>query len=415
MRVEPARIERDLAALIEIPSVTGEEEAVQARMAELMADAGLEVSQLFADPGALSSDPAYPGAEAERTTLPVVAGRLRSPRPGPTVVLAGHLDVVPPGDRGAWTADPFTPVVRDGRMYGRGACDMKGGVVAALEALRALADRAVDRAGDVVLLTVPSEEDGGAGMLAAIRAGWGGDLAVIPEPTRLRVVTAHAGALTFRLRVPGRGAHAATRRAGVSALEKLEGFTAALRDDEARRNADPGDARMAALELPYPTIIGRVRGGDWASTVMDGVVAEGRYGVRLGQTCAHAEADLRAVVEGVNAGDPFLREHPATVEIWGGRFASASLPPGHPLPESLAAAAHAETGAVAAKVGVPYGADMRLLIQEAGVPCVMYGPGDVRRAHTADEYVPLDEVGMCARVLARWLSAPSPLGQLSGG
>ena len=99
MSVDPARIERDLAALIEIPSVTGQEEAVQERMAELMADAGLEVSQLSADLAALSADPAYPGAEAERTTLPVVAGRLRGVRPGPTVVLAGHLDVVPAGDR----------------------------------------------------------------------------------------------------------------------------------------------------------------------------------------------------------------------------------------------------------------------------------------------------------------------------
>ncbi len=415
MSVDPARIERDLAALIEIPSVTGQEEAVQARMAEMMAAAGLEVSQLAADPAALSVDPAYPGAEAERTTLPVVAGRLRGTRPGPTVVLAGHLDVVPAGDRRSWTADPFTPVVRGGRMYGRGSCDMKGGVVAALEALRVLSERGVDRAGDVVLLTVPSEEDGGAGMLAAIRAGWGGDLAVIPEPTRLQVVTAHAGALTFRLRVPGRGAHAATRREGVSALQKLERFTAALRDDEARRNADPGDPRMAALELPYPTIVGRVCGGDWASTVMDGVVAEGRYGVRLGQSCAQAEAELRAVVEEVNAGDVFLRDHPATVEIWGGRFASASLPPGHPLPESLAEAAQAETGAAPAQVGVPYGADMRLLIQEAGVPCVMYGPGDVRRAHTADEYVPLDEVRTCAQVFARWLMAPPPLAKHTSG
>ena len=161
-------------------------------------------------------------------------------------------------------------------------------------------------------MSVPSEEDGGQGMLAAIRAGCTGDMAVITEPTGLEVVIAHAGAITFRLVVPGRAAHASRRTEGVSALDKLGYLVAALAADEERRNAAETDPLMTALGLPYPTIVGTNHGGDWASTVIDRIVAEGRYGVRLGQTAREAETELRAVIEAACAADPFLREHPAT-------------------------------------------------------------------------------------------------------
>ena len=176
-----------------------------------------------------------------------------------------------------------------------------------------------------MVVLVPSEEDGGQGTLAAIRAGATGDLAIITEPSNLDVVVAHAGAITFRLTVPGRAAHASQRREGVSALDKLFVLTRALEADEARRNAAETDPLMTALGLPYPTIIGIVGGGEWASTVLDRVTADGRYGVRLGQSAADAEAELRAAIAAACAADEFLREHPATVEITGGRFGSARV------------------------------------------------------------------------------------------
>ena len=252
-------------------------------------------------------------------------------------------------------------------------------------------------------MLVPSEEDGGQGTLAAIRAGVRGDLAVITEPSNLDVVVAHAGAITFRLTVPGRAAHASQRREGVSALDKLFVLTTALEADEARRNAAETDPLMTALGLPYPTIVGIVTGGEWASTVLDRVTADGRYGVRLGQTEADAEAELRACIAAACAADEFLRDHPATVEITGGRFGSARVPSDHRLPVGLADAAEAVTGRRPALLGEPYGADMRLFVNVADTPCVIFGPGDVKVAHSADEHVPLDEVETCARVLVTWL------------
>ena len=404
-QVDPATLQADLLDLIAIPSITGDEGAARDAVARLMAGAGLEVRSWDADPVALADDPDHPGAEVPRSSLPLAAGTLRGATPGSRVLLAGHTDVVPPGTPGAWSLDPFRPEVRDGYVYGRGACDMKGGLVAALAALAAVrvAVGPADLAGEAVVLAVPSEEDGGAGMLAAIRAGYVADAAVITEPTRLEIVLVQAGAITFRLAVPGRAAHASVRHAGVSALEKLEVLHAALRADEAARNAAETRPEMRALGLPYPTIIGTVHGGDWASTVPDLVVAEGRYGVRVGQVAEEAADELRAVISAACAADPWLREHPATLTVAGGRFSSAEVPAGHPLPLGLAAAAERVLGRRPPFVGVPYGSDMRLLVRQGATPTVMFGPGDVRDAHAADERVALDEVVACARVLAAWV------------
>ena len=168
------------------------------------------------------------------------------------------------------------------------------------------------------------------------------------------------------------------------------------------RNAAETDPLMTDLGLPYATIVGKLAGGDWASTVLDRVVVEGRYGVRLGQTPEEAGAELRACIESACAADPFLRDHPATVEIVGGRFGSARVDPDGPLASGLAAAIRDVTGRVPARVGAPYGADMRLLVHQGRTPTVMFGPGDVRVAHSADEHVPLDEVAACGQALAAW-------------
>ncbi len=403
--VDAEAVTADLADLVRTRSVTGDEDAVAGMLADRLEALGLAVEVFHPDPAAIREDPDWPGEEVARTSLPVVIGRIG--RTGGTrLVLSGHTDVVPPGDPATWAGDPWSGEVRDGWLYGRGACDMKGGVAAILGAVRALGvTGALDRLqGELIVAFVPSEEDGGQGTLAAIRAGATGDLCVIPEPSSLDVVIAHAGAITFRLTVPGRAAHASRRTEGVSALANLGDLVRALEADEARRNASETDPLMTALGLPYPTIIGTVAGGEWASTVMDRVVADGRYGVRLGQTPEAAADELRFAIAAANEAHPFLRDHPATVEIVGARFGTSRVAADHPLPVSLAAAAKAVTGRRPALLGVPYGADMRLFVNVGDTPCVIFGPGDVRVAHGADERVPLAEVEACARVLAAWVA-----------
>ena len=364
------------------------------------------MDQADPDPLTLARDPDWPGSEVDRTHLPVVIGRTGRPG-GRRAIVLGHVDVVPVGDESLWQSPPWTPTLVEGELYGRGAVDMKGGVVAGLAAVRAVATATrhagAELGGEILFVTVPSEEDGGGGMLAAIRAGVTGDVAVIPEPTALDLVTAHAGAITFRLTITGKAAHASKRREGVSALDKLILVADALAADEAARNAAEDRPKMTALGLPYPTIIGKVIGGEWASTVIDRVVAEGRYGVRLGDTWQQAEEELRAAVAAACAADPWLRDHPVRVELVGGLFSSAEIADDHPLPVALAEAIEDTLGRRPAFIAEPYGADMRLLIQQGQTPTVIFGPGRPEVAHAPNESVPLDEVVGCAQALAVWL------------
>ena len=241
-----------------------------------------------------------------RTSLPVVVGRV-----GPAERAAiDPVGATSTSSRRAipatWTVDPWGADVRDGRLYGRGACDMKGGVAAILAAVRALgSEGALHRLGGELMVVARAVRGGRRPGHARRdpRRGRPADMAIITEPSNLDVVVAHAGAITFRLTVPGRAAHASQRREGVSALDKLFVLTRALEADETRRNAAETDPLMTALGLPYPTIIGIVDGGEWASTVLDRVVADGRYGVRLGQTPADAEAELRAAIAAACAAD----------------------------------------------------------------------------------------------------------------
>ncbi len=159
---------------------------------------------------------------------------------------------------------------------------MKAGVAANLAVAQALHRSGVRLERRLALHSVVSEEDGGLGAFATLRRGHAGEVAVITEPTSGRVVTANAGALTFRLEVPGRAAHGSTRLEGVSAIDAFFPVHVALRDLEARRNVDI-DPLFSNTPLPYGISVGTVQAGSWASSVPDLLVAEGRMGVRLGE------------------------------------------------------------------------------------------------------------------------------------
>jgi acetylornithine deacetylase len=395
-----------LAELVRIPSVSGTdaEHEIQDRLAHELAESGLEVDHWPIPLAELLAEPDFPGVEVERREAWGLVGRLPATGadtgPGGTLLLNGHVDVVPVGDPAAWShPDAFSGHTVGDRLFGRGACDMKAGLVAALAAVRAVRRVGVPLRGDLLIACVPGEEDGGLGTYAMLRRGWRADVCVVPEPTGLDLVTANAGALTFRLRVPGRAAHASRRMEGVSAVEKFLPVWSALQVLEAARNVDV-DPLMAHLPLAYPLSIGRVSAGDWASSVPDLLVAEGRLGVALDEPVASARAGLETAVAHACHADPWLRERPVTVEWWGGQFASGRLPESSDLAARMGAAHTAAGGGPQETSGAPYGSDLRLLSGIGGIPTLHYGPGDPLLAHAPDESVPLAEVATASRALA---------------
>lgn len=400
----PAAI-RLLGELVATPSVGGTdaEHEIQARLRRDLDAAGLEVDHWRLPLSDLLARPDFPGVEVERREAWGLVGRLPGDGSGAgrTLMLNGHVDVVPIGDPAAWTRpDPFSGQVTGDTLYGRGACDMKGGLVAALLAVAAVRRSGVRLRGDLLLACVCGEEDGGLGTYAMLDRGWRADACVVPEPTGLDLVTANAGALTFRLLVRGRATHASRRTEGVSAVEKFLPVWAALQRLEARRNRGV-DPVMARWPVAYPLSVGTVRSGDWASSVPDLLVAEGRLGVALDEPVQDARAALEAAVAQVCDADPWLRRHPVGVEWWGGQFASGRLPAGSDLADRVAAAHTTVTGGgVPDRWGAPYGSDLRLLSGLGGIPTLHYGPGDAALAHAPDESVPLAEVATAARTLA---------------
>ena len=399
-----AELVEDTAALVRIPSIGGttSENDAQAHVAGLLAQSGLEVDHWRVDLDALATDPDFPGVEVEREEAWGLVGRLPGTDrgEGPTLMLNGHVDVVPIGDPAAWSVDPFGAWLADGAMVGRGTCDMKAGLVAAIGAVRAIHRCGLQLRGDLLLASVQGEEDGGLGTFATLRRGWRADACVIPEPTSLDLVPANSGALTFRLVVRGHATHASRRTEGVSAIEKFWPVWQALSALEERRH-ETVDPLATRWPLAHPVSIGTVRAGDWASSVPDLLVAEGRLGVALGEPVGDARAALEAAVAEASAGDSWLRDHPVEVEWWGGQFASGRLPADSDLVDRMRAAHHIAAGdrPIDTWAG-PYGSDLRLLTNIGGIPTLQYGPGDAALAHGPDESVPITELLTCTRSLA---------------
>jgi acetylornithine deacetylase len=396
-----------LSALVRVPSVCGtdEENAIQDLLAAELTSLGMEVDHWEIPLERTAAAAGFPGTEVDRRQAWGLVGRLPGSAAAQALSLMvnAHVDVVPAGDLTAWDGDPFSGRVDATAVHGRGSCDMKGGLVAGLWAVRALRDLGVPLRGDLLLACVQGEEDGGLGTFATLERGWRADACVIPEPTSLDLVPASAGALTFRLTVPGLAAHASRRTSGVSAVEKLLPVFTALRALEADRNREGGpltNPLMAPWDIPYAIEIGTVRAGDWSSSVPDLLVAEGRYGVALGESIDAARAAFEDAITGACAADPWLRDHPVTVQWWGGQFASAATPVDSAVVD-LVREAHALAGGCDQGMwGAPYGSDLRLMTGLGGVPTVHYGPGDARLAHGPREHVPVAEVLMTAKTLA---------------
>jgi acetylornithine deacetylase len=389
-----------LGELIAIQSLSGQETPAQEYMAAWMRRQGMQVDLWDIDLPRLKEHPAY-GAEYERAQATGLVGWIGGAEPGArSLILNGHVDVVPAGDLSNWHYPPWQATVADGRVYGRGSCDMKGGLACAMQAIKALQAAGVNLRGKLLLESVVGEEDGGLGALAAVVRGYRADGAVLIEPTELAIAPVQAGALTFRVRIQGQSAHGCVREEGVSAIEEFIPVFQALLQLEQTRNQSVQDPLYARYRLPYALSIGRVESGDWPSSVAEWLEFQGRYGIIPGEDMDQARRQFEAAVAGAAASDSWLRLHPPVVEWWGGQFAAARVLVDEPVVQVVSAAYRAATGAASRFEGMTYGSDMRILVNQGHTPALLFGPGDVRRAHKPDEFVPVDDLLVVTRTLA---------------
>jgi acetylornithine deacetylase len=381
-----------LQELVRVPSVTGEEGAVGAVVGRAFSERGLDVDTWEATREETEPYREHVGEQSSYENRPNIAGTRRGAGNGRSILLNAHTDTVDPGDPTAWKGDPLSGNLEGDLLYGRGSCDMKGGLVTHLVALDALSDLGLGLRGDVTVAATVGEENGGLGALSTVLRGYRADAAIITEPTRLALVPAQGGSLIFRLKIPGRSAHAAVRDEGVSALEKFGPIFENLRELEQERNGVLSHPLYDGVSNKVPINIGVVRAGNWASTVPESLVAEGRVGLMPGEEVDLFKDLLAERIATIADRDPWLREHPPELEWFGGQFAPAELEPDAPICEAVKAAHERVTGEKPSVEGVPYGADMRLFIHFGGIPCVMYGAGDVNVAHAPDEHISITEL-----------------------
>lgn len=389
-----------LQKIIQEPSTSGNELGAQTLIAERLKEKGLEVDEWIPDYERLVESKFFNPIRENYDNSPNVVGVLKGQENGRSLILNGHIDVVPEGDASKWTDHPYSGKVKDGKLYGRGTTDMKGGNMATLIALETIIDLGIKLKGDVIYESVIEEETGGAGTLAAIQRGYKADVALIPEPSEMRIFPKQQGSLWFDVTVTGVSAHGGTRYEGVSAIEKgWIVFNEIMKLEEKRNEPLRKDPLYRDNPIPIPINIGQFNGGIFPSSVAEEARIQGRYGVAPGETIEEAKEEFQSMLDHLKTIDGWFDKNPATVE-WGG----IHLPPGgcdldHPMLNILKDKFIEVENRDPIVAGSTWGTDGGLLTQAGGIPSIVFGPGTTSMAHYTDEYVELDKMFKTAEIM----------------
>jgi len=392
--------------LVEFDTTAGRERELVDWLEQQLAAWGFETYRWTADPLELATHPSFPDdpEEIPVTDRPSVGGVIEfgDPDAGPTIVLNGHVDVVP-AEPELWSSPPFEATWDGDELTARGAADMKSGYAACVFAARQLAESPPCGDGRVVVEAVAGEEEGGIGAAAAALSNpypFERDAAIVAEPTELRPVIASEGSLMKRLRIEGRSAHAATPWRGVDVLDHFTTIRNAFNDLAAEREDRVTHALYEDYPTKWPVVCGTVDAGTWASTVPDVLTAEWRIGVAPGETVAEVDAEFDQRLADVVAESDWLADNPPQFERFSIQFEASEIDADEPVVTAVQDAMRG-TGLPdgdAEPIGVTYGADARHYI-EAGIPTVLFGPGSIGQAHFPDETVDFREVETATDVI----------------
>lgn len=324
-----------LQKLVQEKSVQQDEAPAQAIILEKCRQLQLEIDLWEPGGNSLRSHQEFVSTRPHFQGSPNIVAILKGKGIGRSVILNGHIDVVPEGEWSQWHDDPYSAKVMNGRVYGRGSTDMKGGNVSLLLAIEAIRESRIPLKGDVIFQSVIEEESGGAGTLAAILRGYKADAAIIPEPTNLKIFAKQQGSMWFRLKVKGRSAHGGTRYEGVSAIEKSYIVIEYIRELETNRNQRITDTLYKNIPIPVPINIGKISGGTWPSSVADTVVLEGRCGIAPDETVEAVKNEFSNYLNTLKEKDSWFEEHPVEIEWFGARWLPNDLSIHHDIIQIL--------------------------------------------------------------------------------
>ena len=409
------RVERDkdqivdfLRQMVRIPSVTGNEGALAQFVAESLSSMGLQVDSW--ELNAKELEARYPGYFVNwghpYQARPNVVGIWRGRRGGRSLLLNGHLDVVSPEPVSAWRHDPWAGEIEDGKLFGRGTCDMKGGNAAMIMALRVLREEGVELKGDVIIESVIEEEGPGNGTLACQARGYRADAGIVAEPTDLEIHVAATGFVGAMIVIEGKPAHVAMAFDGVNAIEKSMTIVKAIqefRDWRLKSSSHPLYQRYREVAGSSPVLSMERIDSKNMSEVPSKVMLLTASIVMPGETPQAVSQQMEEWIRRAAAEDPWLKDNPPQISciLVGARSHSVEICVDHPLISTLSDALRRVRPEEPIIAGFPAPADWQHLnIIEPRTPTVGFGPGKVKQAHTVDEFVLLDDVIDCTKVLA---------------
>lgn len=400
-----------LAELVGHASLLGEEASAQARMAQLYAGLGLAVDEFAIDEAALRQHPAWSPSlisyEGRRNVVGVHRPRAQAGvAPGRSLIINGHIDVVPVGWPELWTTPPFEPRIEGDRLYGRGACDMKAGLVAGAMALQALQRLGWEPAAELVLQSVIEEECTGNGALACLVRGYTAEAALIPEPTNECLMSGQLGVMWLTLEVFGVPVHASHAHTGVAALQFAQYMVDELRELERAWNAPAARHRLFCQhEHPINFNLGKLSGGEWTSSVPTHARADLRLGFYPGKTPAEVRAEVEALLAEAHARHPQSASVKYRITYQGFQAEGVEVDLQQPAMQLLMQCHRDLLQADCASFALPATTDVKFFHLYGRIPSTCYGPAGAD-IHGIDEWVSLSSLqrvtAVYALFIARW-------------
>lgn len=402
-----------LQALVRIDSETGREAQIQAFIANALREMGLEVDVFEPDVESLRSHPAFLPPSLPLTGRPNVVGTWRGAGKGRSLLFNGHVDTVPPDPRDQWVDGPFSGALHEGRLYGRGAADMKSGLAAMTMAVATLVKLGRRPQGDVILEYVVDEEWTGLGTLACVERGYAADAGICAETSNLEVTPAAIGRLWFTVELVGKPAGISARWESVSAIDKGMKIVQAVDDLEKMRVADLHHPLYRDNRGALPCAVTMFDAGTFPSVTPERAVLKGSLGLMPYERLEDVKRQLCEQIERAALADPWLRNHLPMVTFNEGLVAQgAEIPVDHPIVETLRDAYIVATGQQPVYAGRMGAADTRFLIHYGNTPTVIFGPGTTEQMHAMNEYVPIENLLRATKVMAlaieEWCNSEKP-------
>lgn len=390
-----------LQTLVRIPSLPGDEKAVQDVIANQMQAMKLKLDIWDPVDETLQAHPAYVPVDISYAGRPNVVGTWQGVGGGKSLLFNGHVDVVPTGEEQKWTHAPWSGDFEDGKVYGRGSADMKAGCVVNLMVVKALQQAGIRLQGDVVLQSVVDEENGGNGTLACVLRGYTGDGMVFTEPSSVMALgIAQRGAQFFRLKIAGVEGSIEGRYDLVNPIGKaLQVYQAVEAYSVWRESTVSHPLYDPFYKIKVPLAVCKIRGGEWASTIPSACILEGSIEALPGEDIEAVKTAFKNYLSAWSLQDAWFEQHPIEVEWWGLRLESAEVSIEHPLVQATAAEIEKTIG-YPPIIGGGGGCDLRLPVLYGNTPAVIYGPRG-GMVHCVDEYVEFEQLITCTKVLAK--------------